>query len=91
MSATPPECPPPATEAGDGTLLARLSRLPGQVGDALDRLADSPAALLCVLLAANALALPYAGFSHDSRLYAAQVIERTQPGSFSSDLYLRFG
>lgn len=62
-----------------------------QVGAALDRLAASPGALLCVLLAANALALPYAGLSHDSRLYAAQVVERVQPGSFAGDLFLRYG
>jgi hypothetical protein len=88
---TPPQDQTPDAEAGDGTLFERLAWLAGQVGDALDRLADCPAALLFVLLAANALALPYAGFSHDSRLYAAQVVERTQPGSFATDLYLRYG
>ncbi|HZY85257.1 MAG TPA: hypothetical protein VFE78_10535, partial [Gemmataceae bacterium] len=69
----------------------RLDRLLTQVGAALDRLADSPAALLCVLLAANALVLPYAGFSHDSRLYASQIVERVAPGSFRADLFLRYG
>src|SRR5205085_980202 len=91
LSATPPQCQPSAAEAGGGTRFARLARLPGQVGAALDRLAASPGALLCVLLAANALALPYAGFSHDSRLYAAQVVERVRPGSFADDLFLRYG
>ena len=83
MSATSPECPP---SAGEG-----LAGLPARALAALDRLAASPAALVCVLLAANALALPYAGFSHDARLYASQVVERARPGSFADDLYLRYG
>jgi hypothetical protein len=70
---------------------ARADRVLAQVGAALDRLAASPGGFLCVLLAANALALPYAGFCHDSRLYAAQVVERVQPGSFAADLFLRYG
>jgi hypothetical protein len=83
VSVTPPEGPPSASQ--------RLARLPERALAALDRLADSPGALVCVLLAANALALPYAGFSHDARLYASQVVERVHPGTFGSDLYLRYG
>ena len=35
--------------------------------------------------------MPYSGFEHDSRLYAAQVSERIAPGSFDRDLYLLYG
>jgi hypothetical protein len=87
VSAVPQEHEPSPSDGPS----ARADRVLAQVGAALDRLAASPGALLCVLLAANALALPYAGFSHDSRLYAAQVVERVQPGSFAGDLFLRYG
>jgi hypothetical protein len=68
-----------------------LDKLAGQASRLLGRLADSPSALLAVLLLANALVLPYTGFAHDSRLYAVQTAERLVPGSYSGDLYLRFG
>ena len=57
----------------------------------LGRLVSDPVTLLCLLLAANALVQPYRGLDHDSRLYAVQVLERIQPGSFVGDLYLRYG
>jgi hypothetical protein len=47
--------------------------------------------VLCAALALNALALPYAGFLHDAQLYAAQVLERLQPGRFRDDLFLLYG
>jgi hypothetical protein len=57
----------------------------------LGSLADRPLALLCLALALNALALPYAGIIHDARLYAAQIAERLHPGSYADDLFLRYG
>src|SRR5262245_5227369 len=58
---------------------------------ALKQLAPSPPSLLCLMLAANALAHPYRGLFHDARLYAAQIQERVEPGSLAGDLYLRYG
>jgi hypothetical protein len=46
---------------------------------------------VALLLALNALVLPYRGLFHDSRLYAAQVSERVAPGSLGGDLYLAYG
>jgi hypothetical protein len=57
----------------------------------LGGLADRPLVLLCVVLALNALTQPYAGLTHDARLYAVQVAERLQPGSYAADLFLRYG
>jgi hypothetical protein len=69
----------------------RLRSLPAKAYSLLESLSAQPFSLLCVVLAANALAQPYAGFSHDSRLYAAQVVEKVRPGTFAEDLFLRFG
>jgi hypothetical protein len=55
------------------------------------QLGKQPVLFWCLLFAVNALTLPYGGFQHDARLYAAQVMERIEPGSFSTDLYLHFG
>jgi hypothetical protein len=66
-------------------------RWAGRLGSRLGRLADSPLSLLAVLLLANALVRPYGGFAHDARLYAVQVAERLQPGSYGEDLFLRYG
>jgi hypothetical protein len=57
----------------------------------LGRLASDPVTLVCLLLAANACVEPYRGFDHDSRLYAAQVMNRIDPRSFAGDLYLLYG
>jgi hypothetical protein len=57
----------------------------------LGGLADRPLALLCVALALNAVTQPYAGITHDARLYAVQIAERLHPGSYADDLYLRYG
>src|SRR5262245_21665339 len=69
----------------------RLSTLPEKASSLLGRLWAHPSSLLCVVLAANAVAQPYAGFSHDARLYAAQVVEKVHPGTFAEDLFLRYG
>lgn len=72
-------------------MTSALDNLAGRASRLLDRLADSPLTLLAVLLAANALTLPYAGFAHDARLYAVQTAEKLQPGTYAGDLFLRYG
>ena len=62
-----------------------------RVCQAIDRLAAQPSLLLCVLLALNALARPYAGIAHDARLYSAQVLHQLEPESYSDDLFFRYG
>lgn len=47
--------------------------------------------LFAALLVVNALARPYAGFTHDARLYGFQVLNQTEDGAFADDLFLRFG
>jgi hypothetical protein len=47
--------------------------------------------LLILMLAVNAVIHPYLGFDHDTRLYAAQTLERVRPGLLSGDLFLQFG
>ena len=54
----------------------------------LGGLAERPLVLLCVALALNALTQPYAGLTHDARLYAVQVAERLNPGSYAADRFL---
>src|SRR5262249_14838868 len=65
--------------------------LPARWRSALESLADRPILLVCALLAANAFTQPYRGLQHDARLYAAQVLERSEPGTLDLDLYLRYG
>ena len=45
--------------------------------------AARPGTLFCILLAVNSLARPYAGITHDARLYSAQVLNRINPGVFA--------
>jgi hypothetical protein len=59
--------------------------------DALGRLADHPWALFVVLLAINSIARPYAGITHDTRLYSVQVLNRVEDGSYADDLFFRYG
>src|SRR6516164_6054317 len=61
------------------------------VSAALSRLAGRPACLLGLLLALNALARPYVSLIHDSRLYAVQVLNRLEGGTYADDLYLGYG
>ncbi len=44
-----------------------------------------------MLLALNAMARPYAGITHDARLYSAQVLHQIDPQSFGDDLFFRYG
>src|SRR5580704_13550837 len=62
-----------------------------RVCQAIGKLAAQPWSLLCVLLACNALARPYAGITHDARLYSAQVLNQLDPGTYGDDLFFRYG
>lgn len=57
----------------------------------LRALADRPLALFLFLLALNALAYPYAGVTHDARLYTMQVLNRMENGAYNEDLFFRHG
>ena len=46
---------------------------------------------LAVLLALNAVSVPYANLVHDAQLYALQVLNRVHDGAFTSDLFLKYG
>ena len=62
-----------------------------QLLERLRELVDRPALLVCVLLAANALARPYANVMHDARLYTVQVLNHVEHGTYDNDLFFRFG
>jgi hypothetical protein len=57
----------------------------------LRALGERPWTLLVFLLALNAVAYPYAGITHDGRLYAMMVLNRMENGSYNDDLFLRYG
>lgn len=59
--------------------------------DALAQLADRPWHLLAILLLVNAIAQPYAGITHDTRLYSVQVLNQVEGGTYSDDLFFRYG
>lgn len=61
------------------------------LGQYLGNLVDRPVLLLLVLLAANALARPYANLDHDARLYSVQVLNQAEYGSYKDDLFFRYG
>jgi hypothetical protein len=44
-----------------------------------------------LLLAANAIAMPYLGFIHEARLYAGQVLNTLEPETYGGDLFFQFG
>src|ERR1700730_11248316 len=58
---------------------------------AIGRLAARPWSLFCVLLAVTALARPYAGITHDARLYSAQVLNQLDPAAYGDDIFFRYG
>jgi hypothetical protein len=62
-----------------------------RAASAILRLAAKPWSLYFLLLAVNALARPYAGITHDARLYSAQVLNQLDPGTFGDDLFFRYG
>jgi hypothetical protein len=63
----------------------------GQAAEALRSLAARPGSLFVLLLAVNAVARPYAGITHDARLYSAQVLNLLDPGAYGDDLFFRYG
>ncbi len=50
-----------------------------------------PVALLAIMLALNALTVPYAGLTHDARLYSLQVTNYLSDGSYADDLFFQYG
>jgi hypothetical protein len=68
-----------------------LEELQPRVADLLRALAARPLSLFCLLVAANAVALPYGNLVHDATLYGVQVLNRVYPGHFADDLYFRYG
>ncbi len=62
-----------------------------KVEEALGLLAEKPWALFLVLVCVNTLALPYAGITHDARLYSVQVLNHVEDGSYADDLFFRYG
>src|SRR5579883_2224823 len=62
-----------------------------RVEEALCALAESRWGLLLLLLSVNAVALPYAGITHDARLYSGQVLNHVEDGAYSGDLFFRYG
>ena len=71
--------------------IATLGAWLPRIRPALEWLSRRPFSLLAVLLAANALTLPYSGLMHDARLYAFMAQNRATDGAFAGDLFLRYG
>lgn len=67
-----------------------LEPLISRTGELFRQLADRPALLYAVCLAANAACLPYTGIYHDAELYAAQVLNAAS-GAYADDLFFRYG
>src|SRR5579884_34817 len=68
-----------------------LDGLRQRIAAILYELAARPACLFCLLVAANAVAMPYGNFVHDANLYGVQVLNRVEPGRFAGDLYFQYG
>ncbi len=62
-----------------------------RIAELLRDLDARPWSLLCLLIAANAVALPYGNFVHDANLYGVQVLNRVDSGRFDGDLYFQYG
>ncbi len=72
-------------------MLSVLSGWLQNAAAALRALAERPWTLLLFLLALNALAQPYGGITHDARLYAMQVQNRSQNNAYQDDIFFRYG
>lgn len=59
--------------------------------DAFAGLAEKPWTLFWLMLAVNTVALPYAGITHDARLYSVQVLNQVEDGAYADDLFFRYG
>ncbi len=64
---------------------------PRCLGERLLQIVDRPLLLLALLLAANAVARPYANIDHDARLYSVQVLNHAENGAYQDDLFFRYG
>ncbi len=58
---------------------------------AFARLAENPWALFVLLAAIHSINKPYDGIWHDARLYSGQVLNQVEQGSYSDDLFFRYG
>jgi hypothetical protein len=47
--------------------------------------------LLLLLFCINSLAQPYAGITHDARLYSGQVLNHAEGGIYADDLFFHYG
>ncbi len=94
-SAAPGDGGFPSPDSGEGaTSQTAATRGEGpreQIGGALRWVSASNTTLWLVLLAVNALALPYAGLTHDARIYSFLVLNRIEDGAFADDLFFRYG
>jgi hypothetical protein len=85
----------PATTPDRIPISARFGRSLRRLGACaagwLTRLGDSPMNLWLVLLAVNAVFLPYRSRCHDSILYGFQVQNAAEWDRFHDDLFLRYG
>jgi hypothetical protein len=57
----------------------------------LARIAERPWTLFLLLFCVNTLAQPYAGITHDARLYSVQVLNSVEDGTYADDLFFRYG
>ena len=73
------------------TVTRIIDGLRQQVIVLLADLAARPWCLLCLIVAANAVALPYYNFHHDANLYGVQTLNRIYPDRFTGDLFFQFG
>src|SRR6266446_6198378 len=62
-----------------------------KVAAAFSTMPEKPWALFVLLFCVNTLAHPYAGITHDSRLYSVQVLNRVEEGTYAEDLFFRYG
>jgi hypothetical protein len=85
----------PSPDSGEGatsqTAASLGDRLRERIGGALRWVSASNTTLFLVLLAVNALALPYAGLTHDAHIYSFLVLNRIEDGAFADDLFFRYG
>jgi hypothetical protein len=72
-------------------LNSTFSKIYQQVYNRFAGIIDKPFLCLLWLLLFDALANPYAGLVHDSRLYALQAMSLLNPDMFANDLYFQFG
>ena len=94
VSSGAPSCSiEPSVEAVESSSapVARSHSFVDKLGSAWRNLIASDLTLYCILLAVNAWALAYTGLVHDARLYAIQLVNRVEGGTFAGDLYLQFG